>query len=408
MMRGLSLDRGPLLPTLLLVPAAVLLGGLLALPLVLGVLLGFKDATIGEAGNFIGLDNYRYLITDPVFRITALNTALYTLVTVVFKLALGLALALILNQRFAGYRFWRSVLLLPYVVPTVLSAFAWWWILDPQFSFISWALVKLGVLDRNVSFLGNSWLARASLMVANIWRGIPFFTVGYLAGLQAIPKELHEAAAIDGAGDWQIFWQITWILLLPLTTILTIFSAIFTFTDFQLIWTITRGGPANATHLFVTLAYQRAIPGGALGEGAAIAGFTLPFLSLLLDDAHLHQTERGAGERHSQPVLGGSSDAGSRQVPAFLHQLPALVLEHDGRRVRGDRAEHLGQLLRGGRPRPPALPRRRRREPRDLPRVPDPARHPLHPPRGGDAQAGLVRSALVARASLFDLPHPVL
>lgn len=275
------LDRTPVLATLLLVPAAVLVGGLLAFPLTLGVLLGFKDATIGEPGSFIGLDNYRYLITDPVLRITALNTALYTLVTLVFKLALGLALALVLNQRFTGYRFWRSVLLLPYVVPTVLSAFAWWWIFDPQFSFISWALVKLGLLDHNLDFLGNPWLARGSLMVANIWRGIPFFTVGYLAGLQAIPNELHEAARIDGARDWQIFWQITWVLLLPLTTILTIFSAIFTFTDFQLVWTITRGGPANATHLFVTLAYQRAIAGGAMGEGAAIAGFTLPFLALL-------------------------------------------------------------------------------------------------------------------------------
>jgi len=277
----LSLDRGPLFPTLLLLPSAVLLGGLLAFPLVLGVLLGFKDATIGSEGSFVGLENYRYLLTDPVFRITAFNTALYTLVTVLFKLALGLGLALILNQRFAGYRFWRSVLLLPYVVPTVLSAFAWWWILDPQFSFISWALVKVGLLHQKINFLGNATLARSSLMVANVWRGIPFFTVGYLAGLQAIPKELHEAAAIDGASAWQIFWRITWMLLLPLTTILTIFSAIFTFTDLQLLWTITRGGPANATHLFVTLAYQRAIPGGALGEGAAIAGFTLPFLALL-------------------------------------------------------------------------------------------------------------------------------
>ena len=270
-----------MLATLLVLPAGVILGGLLAFPLVLGVWLGFKDATIGDAGSFIGLENYRYLLTDPVFRITALNTTLYTLVTVVFKLGLGLFLAVLLNRRFAGYRFWRSVLLLPYVVPTVLSAFAWWWILDPQFSFISWGLRHAGLLRSNIDFFGDVWLARASLMAANIWRGIPFFAVGYLAGLQAIPSELREAAQIDGASEWRIFWQITWALLLPLTIILTIFSAIFTFTDFQLIWTITRGGPANATHLFVTLAYQRAIPGGAIGEGAAIAGTTLPFLALL-------------------------------------------------------------------------------------------------------------------------------
>src|SRR5438270_6620177 len=210
-MRSPSLERGPLLPALLLLPSGVLLGGLLALPLAVGVVLGFQDTTIGNPGAFIGLENYRYLLTDPVFRITALNTALYTLVTVLLKLALGLALALILNQRFAGYRFWRSVLLLPYVVPTVLSAFAWWWILDPQFSFISWALVKMGILDQHVNFLGSAWLARASLMVANVWRGIPFFTVGYLAGRQAIPNELYEAAALDGATRWQTFWQLTWL-----------------------------------------------------------------------------------------------------------------------------------------------------------------------------------------------------
>src|SRR5437667_4790010 len=278
---SLALDRRAWFGPARVVPAAALLGLLLAYPLGLGVWLGFEDAKIGAPGTFIGVENYQYLLDDPVFRLTAINTALYTIVTVVLKLALGLGLALVLNQRFGGVRFWRSVLLLPYVVPTVLSAFAWWWIFDPQFSFISWALVKLGLLDHRVDFLGHAWLARGSLMVANVWRGIPFFTVGYLAGLQAIPKELHEAAAIDGAGDWQIFWRITWVLLLPLPTLLTIFSAIFTFTDFQLIWTITRGGPANATHLFVTLAYQRAIPGGALGEGAAIAGFTLPLLALL-------------------------------------------------------------------------------------------------------------------------------
>ncbi len=276
-----GIDRGGWLGPVLMVPTAILLGGFLAYPLVLGTWLGFKDTTIGSPGSFIGLENYQYLLEDPVFRITAFNTFLYTFVTVVFKLALGLWLAILLNRKFAGYRFWRSVLLLPYIVPTVLSAFAWWWILDPSFSFINWTLLRLGVLDRGINFLGDAWLARWSLIVANIWRGLPFFTVGYLAGLAAIPKELYEAAEIDGASRLQQFWRITWVLLIPLTTILTTFSTIFTFTDFQLIWTITRGGPANATHLFVTLAYQRAIPGGAMGEGAAIAGVTLPLLLIL-------------------------------------------------------------------------------------------------------------------------------
>ncbi|HEX7125662.1 MAG TPA: sugar ABC transporter permease [Thermodesulfobacteriota bacterium] len=276
-----GVDRRGWLGPMLMAPTAILLGAFLAYPLVLGVWLGFKDSTIGSPGVFVGLENYQYLLTDPVLRVTAFNTALYTGVTVVFKLALGLWLAILLNQKFAGYRFWRSVLLLPYIVPTVLSAFAWWWILDPSFSFINWSLLRLGILDRGINFLGDAWPARWSLIVANIWRGIPFFTVGYLAGLAAIPKDLYEAAEIDGASRWQQFWSITWVLLIPLTTILTVFSTIFTFTDFQLIWTITRGGPANATHLFVTLAYQRAIPGGAMSEGAAIAGFTLPLLLIL-------------------------------------------------------------------------------------------------------------------------------
>src|SRR5690242_10828796 len=164
------LERPQVLAGVLLVPAAVLLGGLLAYPLFVGGWLGFHDAHIGDPGAFVGFDNFRYLLTDSVLRISAFNTVLYTLLTVLVKMAAGLALAVILNRRFAGYRFWRSVLLLPYIVPTVLSAFAWWWILDPQFSFISWGLKQLGMIHRNIDFLGDAWLARASLMTANVWR----------------------------------------------------------------------------------------------------------------------------------------------------------------------------------------------------------------------------------------------
>ncbi|HZX67940.1 MAG TPA: sugar ABC transporter permease, partial [Candidatus Elarobacter sp.] len=187
------------------------------------------------------------------------------------KLLLGLALALLLNQRFRGYRVSRALMLLPWVAPTVLSALAWLWLLDPQFSAVSWLLVRLHLIHSNIDFLGHPWSARMSLILVNIWRGLPYFAIGYLAGLQSISKDLYEAAAIDGAGGWQAFRRITWPLLMPITTILVAFSSIFTLTDFQLIWTITHGGPTDATQVFTTLAYQRAISGGQLGEGAAIA-----------------------------------------------------------------------------------------------------------------------------------------
>jgi len=163
----------------------------------------------------------------------------------------------------------------------VLSALAWLWLLDPQFSALSWLLVKLHLIGENVDFLGHPWNARITLIVVNIWRGLPYFAIGYLAGLQGISKDLYEAAAIDGASGWQQFRRITWPLLLPITTILLAFSSIFTLTDFQLIWTITRGGPTDATQVFTTLAYQRAITGGQLGEGAAIAISPIVFMAVL-------------------------------------------------------------------------------------------------------------------------------
>jgi len=184
----------------------------------------------------------------------------------------------LLNEKMPFKTFFRSVILLPYIVPTALSALAFWWLYDAQFSIISWILIKMGWIDHYIDFLGDPWNARFSVLAANVWRGVPFVAITLLAGLQTISPSLYEAAAIDGATAWQRFKHITLPLLTPMIAVVMTFSVLFTFTDFQLIYVITRGGPLNATHLMATLSFQRAISGGALGEGAAIAIAMVPFL----------------------------------------------------------------------------------------------------------------------------------
>lgn len=261
-----------------LLPAAVLLLLFLTYPLGLGVWLGFTDERIGRAGIFIGLENYEYLWTDAVFWLSVFNTLLYTVTASALKFGLGLWLALILNEKLPFKAFFRAVVLLPWVVPTVLSAIAFWWIYDAQFSIVSYVLLELGWIDAPINFLGDPTNARASVIAANVWRGIPFIAITLLAGLQTIPPSLYEAATLDGATSWQRFRYVTLPLLTPIIAIVMTFSVLFTFTDFQLIYVLTRGGPVNATHLMATLSFQRGISGGNLGEGAAIAVAMVPFL----------------------------------------------------------------------------------------------------------------------------------
>ncbi len=263
---------------LFMLPAAAFLLCFLTYPLGLGVWLGFTDTSIGRPGVFIGLENYVWLWNDNVFWLSVFNTLLYTFVATVLKFVLGLWLALVLNQHLRFKNFFRAIILLPWVVPTVLSALAFWWIFDSQFSIISFVLMDWGLIERPINFLGDPNLARASVIAANVWRGIPFVAICLLAGLQTIPQSLHEAAALDGAKSWQRFRYVTLPLLTPIIAVVMTFSVLFTFTDFQLIYVLTRGGPVNATHLMATLSFQRAIPGGQLGEGAAIAVAMIPFL----------------------------------------------------------------------------------------------------------------------------------
>jgi multiple sugar transport system permease protein len=261
-----------------MVPAAAFLILFLAYPLGLGVWLSFTDAKIGRSGEFVGLENYEWLMDDSTFLLSVFNTLLYTTVASVIKFAIGLYLALLLNERLPFKAILRAVVLIPFIVPTVLSAIAFWWIFDPQFSIISWSLKKMGLITVNIDFLGDVWNARWSVIFANIWRGVPFVAITLLAGLQTVSPSLYEAATIDGATPWQRFRFITYPLLTPIIAVVMTFSVLFTFTDFQLIWVMTRGGPVNATHLMATLSYQRAIIGGSLGEGAAISTAMIPFL----------------------------------------------------------------------------------------------------------------------------------
>jgi multiple sugar transport system permease protein len=263
---------------LFMLPAAVLLIVFLTYPLGLGTWLGFTDAKVGRPGEWIGLGNYEFLWGDSVVRLALFNTLLYTIVASIFKFFLGLWLAILLNRNIRFKTFFRAVILLPYIVPTALSAIAFWWIYDSQFSIISWLLVKMGLIDHYIDFLGDPWNARWSVIAANVWRGVPFVAITLLAGLQTISPSYYEASAIDGATPWQQFRHVTLPLLTPIIAVVMTFSVLFTFTDFQLIYVITRGGPLNATHLMATLAFQRAINGGALGEGAAIAITMVPFL----------------------------------------------------------------------------------------------------------------------------------
>src|SRR3982750_183664 len=261
-----------------MLPAMAFLIFFLAYPLGPGILLSFTDTRIGRVGTFVGTENYEWLWEDSIFWLSVFNTLLYTSVASIIKFAIGLYLALLLNENMPFKAMLRALVLIPFIVPTVLSALAFWWIFDSQFSIISWSLKQMGLITQNINFLGDTTWARICVIFANIWRGVPFVAITLLAGLQTVSPSLYEAATLDGATNWERFRYITYPLLTPIIAVVMTFSVLFTFTDFQLVWALTRGGPVNATHLMATLSYQRGIISGRLGEGAAIATAMIPFL----------------------------------------------------------------------------------------------------------------------------------
>jgi len=263
-------------------PPILFLCALVGYPFLYGIWLSLEDRPVAHAGTFVGLANFVADAHDPVFWRVTINTFVYTFFATILKMVGGLGLALVMNQNFRGKNLIRALMLLPFIVPTVLSTIAWMWMLDPGFSVINWLLKYFGLANPGPSWLGNPTLAMISLIIVNVWRGLPFYGITLLAGLQTISPDLYEAATIDGASTWHRFIYVTLPLLKPVIFIVTMFSIIFTFADFQLVYVLTRGGPANATHLFATYAFDIAMGGGQLGMGASVALAMLPPLALII------------------------------------------------------------------------------------------------------------------------------
>jgi multiple sugar transport system permease protein len=276
------IEREGLFSWLMLAPGVLFLLAFVAYPFLYGIYLSLQHRPVARAGTFVGLANFVSLAHDAVFWQVTRNTFVYVAVTTVLKIIGGLAMALVINQHFRGKNLVRAFLLLPFIVPTVLSTIAWMWIFDPTFSIINWVLVHTGAVKTGFSWLGNATLAMVSIIIVNTWRGIPFYGITLLAGLQTISPDLYEAAAIDGATTAQRFRYVTLPIIKPVLIIVTMFSVIFTFADFQIVYALTHGGPANATQVFVTYAFDLGMSGGQLGMGAAAALTMLPALALVI------------------------------------------------------------------------------------------------------------------------------
>jgi multiple sugar transport system permease protein len=276
------LDREGPLGYLMISPAFLFLLFMLAYPFVVSIYLSLTDKRLGAEAGFVGWENYLTLFRTSRFWTTVYNSLVYTVGALALKFVGGIAVAQLLNRPFFGRRLAMAALLLPWIIPTVFSTLAWWWMLDPANSIINVMLREWGLIDQNLPFLTDPTWAMASLIVLNAWRGVPFFAISFLAAIQTVPEELNDASKMDGANEWVHFWKIVFPLILPVVVIVVLISTISTISDFELPYLLTRGGPRDATLIFGILTYEYALSIGHLGLGAAVSITMVPFLALLV------------------------------------------------------------------------------------------------------------------------------
>jgi multiple sugar transport system permease protein len=277
------LDREHVLGPAFVTPALLLLVVLVAYPFGMAVYFSVSNAFIGRPSHFIGIQNFVNLWDSDAFQQTFQNAFVFTGSAVALKLVLGMGLALLLNQQLWFKRLIRGAVLLPWVIPTALSTLGWWWMFNSLYSVVNWTGIALGLMDPpGPNWLGQKYYAMTAVVAVNVWRGLPFFAITILAGLVSIPRDLYEAAESDGAGPVARFWHVTLPMLKPVLAIVILFSTIFTFSDFNIVYVLTHGGPINSTHLFATLARQVGLETGRIGEGAAISLYLFPVLALVV------------------------------------------------------------------------------------------------------------------------------
>jgi len=276
--RAAQRDTGTAL--LLLLPLFALVVGLIFYPFYRAIWLSLTDKLVGYPERFVGLRNYAYLIQDDTFHEVIRNSVVFTVGSVALKVVTGMAMALVLNSVVRGRSFFRGLMLLPWITSTVIIALTWRWMFDafPGRGFFNSVLIDLGLLRRPIAFMASPQGAMAAVIVANWWRAFPFFGVSFLAGMQAIPGELYEAASVDGASAWRRFWHITLPGLKHVVIVTSLLSFILTINDFNIIYVMTRGGPGTATQVFATYSYQVAFGQLRWGRGVTISIFLVPLL----------------------------------------------------------------------------------------------------------------------------------
>jgi len=282
-------DKADVLARLMITPAIAYITAMIGFPFVLAILYSLSDATTGDpALHLVGLTNFREILVDPVFRTSLKNTFIFALVSQTLVIVLSRILATALMAEFRGKWLARFLIMLPWTAPISLGTIGWLWMYDSIFSPIDWILRRVGLLGvpgallgpmQNLYWLGEPLLAMASVVIVHVWRLLPLATVIQLAGLSSIPKDLLEAAEVDGARAWRRTIEITIPLTLPIISIAFLFGLIFTFTDMTVVYVLTRGGPIHMTQVLSTWTFFKGIEGGDLAQGAAVSLFMFPVLA---------------------------------------------------------------------------------------------------------------------------------